>query len=61
MSQNEPKINPATGYVHYEEPDAKPLPVGNTGIPDNHETSGEDELEDAHLWDAEPEAVEDAE
>lgn len=22
MSQNEPKINPATGYVHYEEPEA---------------------------------------
>lgn len=21
MSQNEPKINPATGYVHYEEPE----------------------------------------
>ena len=30
MSQNEPKINPATGYVHYEEPEhvvSVPTPV----------------------------------
>lgn len=26
MSQNEPKINPATGYVHYEEPE-RPAPT----------------------------------
>ena len=30
MSQNEPKINPATGYVHYEEPErvvSAPMPA----------------------------------
>lgn len=57
MSQNEPKINPATGYVHYEEPEhpAPDVIYHNPDItlglerhhPDSTETEVDNSVEEA--------------